>query len=77
VLIIQGGHDIQVSEADAQVLKSARPAAKLVMIPSANHVFRTIATDDRFAQAKLYVDPTIPIVPELAPAIVEWISQLK
>ena len=77
VLIIQGGHDIQVSETDARALKSAQPAAKLVVIPAANHVFRAIATDDRSAQIKLYTDPTIPIVPELAPAIVEWITRLK
>jgi hypothetical protein len=26
---------------------------------------------------ELYVDPTIPIVPELTPAIVDWIKGLK
>ena len=77
VLIVQGGHDIQVSEADARALKAAQPAARLVLIAAANHVYRATATDDRFAQLKLYTDPTIPIVPELAPAIVEWINQLK
>jgi hypothetical protein len=29
------------------------------------------------AQLRLYTDPTLPIVPELAPAIVEWIGRLK
>jgi len=29
------------------------------------------------AQAKLYTDPTIPIVPELTTAIVEWVGKLK
>jgi len=77
VLIIQGGRDIQVSEADARDLKAAQPAAKLLVIPAANHVFRATATDDRFAQAKLYTDPTIPVVPEVTPAIVEWINKLK
>ncbi len=77
VLIIQGGHDIQISEADARALKAAQPAAKLVVIPAANHVFRAATTDDRIAQMKLYVDPTLPIVPELTPAIAEWIKGLK
>jgi hypothetical protein len=27
-------------------------------------------------QLKLYTDPTIPIVPELAPAIAEWVKKL-
>ena len=77
VLIIQGGRDIQISEADARALKVAQPAAKLVLIPAANHVFRTATTDDRMAQLKLYTDPRIPIVPELVPAIAEWIKKLK
>ena len=77
VLIVQGGHDIQIGEADARALKAAQPAAKLVVIPAANHVFRAATTDDRIAQMKLYVDPTIPIVPELTPAIVDWIKRLK
>jgi pimeloyl-ACP methyl ester carboxylesterase len=77
VLIVQGGRDIQVSEVDAQALKAAQPAAKLVVIPAANHVFRAAPNDDRMTQLKLYADPTIPVVPELTPAIVEWINRLK
>ena len=77
MLIVQGGRDIQISEADARALKAAQPAAKLVLIPAANHVFRMATSDDRMVQAKLYTDPTIPIVPELAPAIAGWIDKLK
>ncbi len=77
VLIVQGGRDIQVSESDARALKAAQPAAKLVIIPAANHVFRAALSDDRLAQAKLYTDPTIPIVPELGPAIADWVNKLK
>ena len=76
VLIVQGGHDLQISEVDARALQAAQPAAKLVVIPAANHVFRA-ATDDRMAQARLYADPTIPIVPELTPAIADWIKHLR
>ncbi|HMG11932.1 MAG TPA: hypothetical protein VK571_02050, partial [Gemmatimonadaceae bacterium] len=77
VLIIQGLRDIQVSEADARALKAAKPAAKLVLIPAANHVYRATTTDDRLVQAKLYTDPTIPVVSELVPAIAEWVNNLK
>jgi pimeloyl-ACP methyl ester carboxylesterase len=76
VLVIQGGRDSQVAEADARALKAAQPAAKLVLIPAANHVFRVATSDDRMTQLKLYTDPTIPIVPELAPAIAEWVKKL-
>jgi hypothetical protein len=76
VLIVQGGHDLQISEVDAHALQAAQPAARLVVIPAANHVYRA-ATDDRMAQARLYTDPTIPIVPELTPAIADWIKHLR
>ena len=77
VLIVQGARDIQVSEADARALQAAQPAAKLVVIPAANHVYRAAVSDDRMAQLRLYTDPTLPIVPELTPAIADWIKRLK
>lgn len=77
VLIVQGGHDLQVSEADTRALKAAQPAARLVVIPAANHVFRATASDRLMDQLPLYVDPTLPIVPELAPAIAQWIKDLR
>ncbi len=77
VLIVQGGRDIQVGEVDARALKAARPDATVLIIPAANHVYRAAASDDRAAQLKLYTDPTIPIVPELTPAIVDWIRKLR
>jgi len=76
VLVIHGGRDLQVSKDDALALKAAQPAARLVFIPAANHVFRATISDDRMAQLPLYRDPTIPIVPELAPTIAGWISKL-
>jgi uncharacterized protein len=77
VLIVQGGRDIQVSEADAQALKAAQPAAKLVLIPEANHVYRAVPNTDRMAQLRYYTDPTIPIVPELTNAITQWVKTLQ
>ena len=77
VLIVQGGRDLQITEADARVLKAAQPAAGLVLIPAANHVFRAADSDNPLAQLRLYTDPTIPIVPELTPAIASWITALK
>lgn len=77
VLIVQGGRDVQISVDDARALKAAHAAAKLIVIPAANHVYRATDTDDRMAQLRLYTDPTIPLVPELAPAIAEWIRTLK
>jgi pimeloyl-ACP methyl ester carboxylesterase len=77
VLIVQGARDVQVSEADARALKAAHSSAQLVVIPSANHVFRAATSTDVMSQRPLYTDPTIPIVPELAPTIADWIKNLK
>jgi fermentation-respiration switch protein FrsA (DUF1100 family) len=77
VLIVQGARDVQVSEADARALKTAHPSAQLVIIPSANHVFRAATSTDVMSQRPLYTDPTIPIVPELSPTIADWIKNLK
>jgi pimeloyl-ACP methyl ester carboxylesterase len=77
VLIVQGAHDAQVSEADARALKTAHPTAELVVIPAANHVFRAATTSDPLTQRALYTDPTLPIVPELTPTIAAWIKRLK
>ena len=76
VLIVHGGRDLHVSKDDALALKAAQPAARLVFIPAANHVFRATVSDDRMVQLPLYRDPTIPIVPELAPTIAGWIDKL-
>ena len=58
VLIIQGGHDIQISEADARALKAAQPAAKLVVIPAANHVYRQRRTTDRMPSCGAHSAPS-------------------
>lgn len=77
VLIVQGGKDIQVSEADARALAAAQPAATLLLIPNANHVYRAATSSDLRSQMKLYTDPTLPLVPELAAGIVGWVRQIN
>lgn len=77
ILIVQGGRDIQIAEADARTLATAQPKAKLVILPNANHVYRATDSDDRMTQLRLYTDPTLPIVPELAPAIADWVKSQR
>jgi hypothetical protein len=77
VLIVQGDQDVQVSVRDAQLLKAAKPDAKLVVIPGANHVYKSAMSRDRMVQLALYVDPTVPIVPRLVEELAGWIQSLK
>ncbi len=76
LLVLQGSTDIQVSVADAEALKAAQPRAELRILPDANHVFVHIATTDRAAQAATYMDPSLPLVPELVPLVAAFVERV-
>lgn len=73
VLVLQGGRDLQVSEADAKALAAAQPKAKLVLIPAMNHVLKDVASDDRAANVATYADPSIPVDSTLVDAIAGFV----
>jgi pimeloyl-ACP methyl ester carboxylesterase len=76
VMIVQGATDFQIRVADSQLLAEAKPEARLVVIPEANHVFKHAPDAGRGSQTRAYIDPTLPIVSELVDAIAEWISEI-
>jgi hypothetical protein len=73
VLILQGERDIQVSVADAQALKSAAPAADLILLPETNHVLKAVASDDPRANLATYGDPDLPLAPGVSDAIAQFV----
>lgn len=74
VLVINGTHDIQVAVSEAEALKAARPAAKLVLIEGMNHILR-IAPMDRAANINTYTEPALPLAPGLTSAIATFVLQ--
>jgi uncharacterized protein len=70
ILILQGERDIQIGMADAERLKQAAPAAKVLLIPDANHVLKTVTSPDLAANVAAYADPSLP----LAPGIIDGIA---
>lgn len=74
VLIVQGGRDIQVSEADARALATAQSKAKLVTVPAMNHVLKSVASGDRAANIAAYADPSQPVDPALVEAIADFVT---
>lgn len=76
ILIVQGETDLQASVADAARLHAARPDAKLVLLPVVNHVLKHVTDQTMAGQMYTYNDPTVPIVPEVAAAIADWINAL-
>lgn len=74
VLIMQGERDIQVSVADAERLKQAAPAAKLVLLADTNHVLKTVTTDDRQANIATYANPNLPLAPGVVDGVADFVN---
>jgi pimeloyl-ACP methyl ester carboxylesterase len=72
VLILQGKTDIQVSVGDAKALKTANPAATLVLIDSMSHILKE-GPADRQKNMATYFQPDLPLKPELISTIVGFV----
>lgn len=75
VLILQGVRDIQVEQADAERLRHARPDAEIVLLPDANHVLKTVTSDDRAANIATYQDPDRPLAVGVMEALAGFVQQ--
>jgi uncharacterized protein len=75
LLIVQGERDLQVSVADAKALAAAQPKAKLLLIPTMNHVLKDVASDDRAANFATYADSALPVDPALVDAIAGFVKR--
>jgi len=74
VLIVQGERDVQVSVADAKALAAAQPKAKLVLVPTMNHVLKDVASDDRAANIATYADPSLPVDTSIVDAVAGFVK---
>lgn len=73
-LIINGTKDLQVSQAEAELLKEASPKAELKIIENMNHVLVTIEGDD-LENSKSYNESQRPLAAELIESIVSFIKK--
>lgn len=76
ILIIQGTNDLQVTVTDAELLKKAKSEATLKIINEMNHVLKQAPADSQQNMAT-YIDPSLPLHPELVPDIVNFIKGVK
>ncbi|RZJ65296.1 MAG: alpha/beta hydrolase [Flavobacterium sp.] len=74
-LIVNGTTDIQVPVLDAEILKQAKPDAKLAIIENMNHIFKII-TGDRTENLASYNKPELPISSELSTVVNQFIKTL-
>lgn len=71
VLIIQGNTDLQVTVADAEKLKKAKPDAKLVIIDQMNHPLKTVGIN-RDENLASYNKPEMPIDSDFCQVLIEF-----
>ena len=74
VLVVQGGKDLQVSTIDAEALAKAKPDARLLIIPSMNHVLKDVNGDDVTSNLASYRDPSLSVDGQLVGAIVDFVK---
>jgi pimeloyl-ACP methyl ester carboxylesterase len=76
VLIAQGTTDLQVTVAEAEALKKARPDAELLIIDGMNHVLKLVAVDAPNTRSS-YGDPSLPVAPALVERLAAFVLALK
>ncbi|MAW97152.1 MULTISPECIES: alpha/beta hydrolase [unclassified Leeuwenhoekiella] len=74
ILLVSGSKDIQVPPSESQLLKDAKPEAKLVFIDSMNHVLKEVNGDD-LDNAKTYSNPSLPVIKKLIVEITSFIRE--
>jgi hypothetical protein len=75
VMIVSGGHDLQVTAADAALLAKARLDAARLDIADMNHVLK-VAPADRAGQQDAYTNPNLPLAPGLGDAVAEFVRRV-
>jgi pimeloyl-ACP methyl ester carboxylesterase len=73
VVVVQGKHDAQISEADARALKAARPSAKLVLVDRASHTLKDEAS--KALPQKSYLDPSLPLSAGVVDAVADAVPR--
>jgi fermentation-respiration switch protein FrsA (DUF1100 family) len=72
VLIVSGGHDLQVSAQDATLLAAARPDAVRLDVADMNHVLK-ITPADPTGQQDAYSKPDLPLAAGVSDAIAAFV----
>jgi pimeloyl-ACP methyl ester carboxylesterase len=74
VLIVQGNTDIQVTGADAALLKKAKPDAVLKEIDQMNHTLKQ-ASSDKATNIATYSNPDLPLKKELTDVVIAFVTK--
>lgn len=73
-LIVQGTNDLQVPTEEAQLLAEAGGEnTQIILLKNMNHVFKETEAVDIAGQMSVYMNPELPLIPGLVPAIAAFI----
>lgn len=75
VLIVNGDNDLQISTANAEALKRAKPDARLLIIPGMTHPLKQSEGRDAAGQTAVYMDGSLPLDPTLAEILPQFILE--
>jgi len=76
VLLLYAARDLQIPLNDRDRLARARPDARVVTVPTANHVLKR-APPDREGNIKTYSDRSLPLDPGVLPPIVLFVGEVS
>jgi len=76
VLLLYGGRDVQVPLEHRDALARARPDARVVTVPTANHVLKT-APIDRAGNLATYTNRALPLDAGILPPIVLFVGSVS
>ena len=75
VLIVQGGADGQVSPAEGENLRRARPGADYLYLPKMNHLLRDV--EDDLESQRTYAEDRFPLSPGLVAGLNDFIAGIS
>ncbi len=77
LLIVGGGHDIQISPDNAERLHAAAPGSHIALLPAMTHTLKDSDSTDMMTQlSSVYSDSTLPLSDGLCRAIVEFLQNI-
>lgn len=73
VLVVNGGHDLQVPLEEGEILSEGNDRAEYLVIDEMNHVLKD-APENGEENIKTYADPTLPLADGLMDGIIEFLQ---
>jgi pimeloyl-ACP methyl ester carboxylesterase len=75
ILVLHAERDLQVMRADLDALRAAKPQARYVLLPEANHTLKT-APADLQGNLALYQNPAAPLDSGVLPPLVDFVRSV-